>query len=351
MKQITQYLLSEDLAVSEAEFVEAVGSFEGYYVLEILQKLPVDWFSAVVTVLFVLVMLLILIFRNKEWFPVSTPLAILLAILAVFVLYVISAFLEMFSKYPFATSVEKWGQVGDFFGGMLNPVLAFASFMALLYTIKLQSAEMSQTRDEMCLSREEMARSASAAERTALLEEQNLKQQKENVDSQARLIKYQSISTQLNGKIELARRIISDPFIVVSHQLTYPKSSLLGLLHAVIKGYSSINENDSLEKRQQYINFLSHEFVQLGNVTPSLGSRINELVELVYSSELLLRQLVVIGFIDEVAFYKNELKTAVGILWLQSRITEEKLIVILNSTFGSSSLNQFFDSVKDAYVQ
>lgn len=319
--------------------------------LEILQKLPVDWFSVVVTVLFIFALLLILIFRNKKWFPVSTPLAISLAVLAIFVLYVISAFLEKFSKYKFADTVSEWGAVGDYFGGMLNPVLAFASFMALLYTIKLQSTEMSLSRQEMYLSREEMARSASAAERTALLEEQNLKQQKENVDSQARLIKYQSISTQLNGKIEIARRVISDPFIVVSHQLTYPKSSLWGLLNTVIKGYPSINEDDSLERRQQYVNFLSHEFIQLGNVTPSLVSRINELVELVYSSELLLRQLAAIGFVEDVSFYKNELKTAVGILWLQSRITEEKLIVILNSTFGSSSLNQFFDSVKDAYVQ
>jgi ABC-type multidrug transport system fused ATPase/permease subunit len=312
-------------------------------VLEILQKLPVDWFSLVVTVLFVLALLLILVFRNNEWFKVSTPFAISIAVLAIFVLYVISAFLEKFSKYKFADTVSEWGAVGDYFGGMLNPVLAFASFMALLYTIKLQSTEMSQTR-------EEMARSASAAERTALLEEQNLKQQKENVDSQARLIKYQSISTQLNGKIEIARRVISDPFIVVSHQLTYPKSSLWGLLNAVIKGYSSINEDDSLERRQQYVNFISHEFIQLGNVTPSLGSRINELVELVYSSELLLRQLAAIGFVEDVSFYKNELKTAVGMLWLQSRITEEKLTIILSSDFGSSSLNQFFDSIKDAYV-
>jgi len=136
-------------------------------VLEILQTLPVDWFSAVVTFVFVLGMLLILIFRNNEWFPVNTPLAILLSILAVFVLYVISAFLEMFSKSTFATSVEQWGQVGDFFGGMLNPVLAFASFMALLYTIRIQSKQLDVSTKELEAARQELKASREAQERSS----------------------------------------------------------------------------------------------------------------------------------------------------------------------------------------
>lgn len=43
---------------------------------------------------------------------------------------------------------EQWGQMGDFFGGMLNPILAFASFIALLYTIRIQSEELRLTREE-----------------------------------------------------------------------------------------------------------------------------------------------------------------------------------------------------------
>lgn len=48
-----------------------------------------------------------------------------------------------------------WGQFGDFFGGTLNPILAFLSFSALLYTIVLQM-------DELHLSRTELKRSANA---------------------------------------------------------------------------------------------------------------------------------------------------------------------------------------------
>lgn len=40
------------------------------------------------------------------------------------------------------------GQMGDFFGGMLNPILAFASFIALLYTIRIQSQEIKEAKEE-----------------------------------------------------------------------------------------------------------------------------------------------------------------------------------------------------------
>lgn len=44
--------------------------------------------------------------------------------------------------YVFSTSViadqEKWGQFGDYFGGVLNPLLSFCAFMALLFTLKEQ---------------------------------------------------------------------------------------------------------------------------------------------------------------------------------------------------------------------
>lgn len=37
-----------------------------------------------------------------------------------------------------SSSQDVWGQFGDYFGGILNPVLSFCAFIALLYTIHLQ---------------------------------------------------------------------------------------------------------------------------------------------------------------------------------------------------------------------
>lgn len=71
--------------------------------------------------------------------------------------------------------LERFGQVGDFFGGMLNPALAFASLIALLYTIRIQS-------EELKLTREEFSKSVKAQEQ---LVRENRQQQKTAVLSQA----------------------------------------------------------------------------------------------------------------------------------------------------------------------
>ena len=40
------------------------------------------------------------------------------------------------------------GALGDFFGGTLNPILTFLTFVGLLITIVLQQAELSEARKE-----------------------------------------------------------------------------------------------------------------------------------------------------------------------------------------------------------
>ncbi|WP_297576235.1 putative phage abortive infection protein [uncultured Deefgea sp.] len=45
--------------------------------------------------------------------------------------------------------LQYWGQLGDFFGGILNPLLSFTALMAILYSIKIQRAELKLARDEV----------------------------------------------------------------------------------------------------------------------------------------------------------------------------------------------------------
>jgi uncharacterized membrane protein len=56
--------------------------------------------------------------------------ALLIALVAVFY---VKAFTTQVSG-----SQEVWGQFGDYFGGVLNPILSFFAFSALLYTVFLQ---------------------------------------------------------------------------------------------------------------------------------------------------------------------------------------------------------------------
>ena len=56
------------------------------------------------------------------------------------------------------------GTKGDYFGGLLNPFLAFCSLMALLHTIRLQSKELAMTRQELAKTTEANNKQAEALE-------------------------------------------------------------------------------------------------------------------------------------------------------------------------------------------
>jgi len=55
-----------------------------------------------------------------------------------------------------------WGQVGDYFGGMLNPVFGFLTILALVITLIQQGRELKLSREELELSRTELRKSAEA---------------------------------------------------------------------------------------------------------------------------------------------------------------------------------------------
>lgn len=48
-----------------------------------------------------------------------------------------------------AIDSDKWGAFGDFFGGILNPIVAFAAFYWLTQSVKLQKQELFETRLEL----------------------------------------------------------------------------------------------------------------------------------------------------------------------------------------------------------
>lgn len=51
-------------------------------------------------------------------------------------------------KVPNEERLQYWGQVGDYIGGTLNPLLSFLALMAVLHTIKLQRSELKEAREE-----------------------------------------------------------------------------------------------------------------------------------------------------------------------------------------------------------
>lgn len=52
-------------------------------------------------------------------------------------------------KQSAATDANTWGTFGDFVGGLMNPVVAFAAFFWLTESVKMQKQELADTRHEL----------------------------------------------------------------------------------------------------------------------------------------------------------------------------------------------------------
>jgi hypothetical protein len=62
--------------------------------------------------------------------------------------FAIYAIILIFFINIFFNDADNFGVWGDFFGGVLNPILTFLTFMGLLITIVLQQSELKQSREE-----------------------------------------------------------------------------------------------------------------------------------------------------------------------------------------------------------
>ncbi len=91
------------------------------------------------------------------------------------------------------------GTFGDFIGGVANPIFGFLSFIALLYTIVLQSKELELTRKELEETKKEIQRSAEAQELSSKVFQQ------QQFDST-----FFSLLEQINGSTEVYMKQSSD---------------------------------------------------------------------------------------------------------------------------------------------
>lgn len=74
-------------------------------------------------------------------------------VILVIVFYIVMNF-WVYVGHPFDVSGEQdrraaLGALGDYFGGLLNPIFAFLSFMGVLWTLKMSREELAATRDVM----------------------------------------------------------------------------------------------------------------------------------------------------------------------------------------------------------
>ncbi|ENQ8053198.1 hypothetical protein ACEQ2M_000586 [Vibrio parahaemolyticus] len=123
------------------------------------------------------------------------------------------------------------GTRGDYFGGLLNPVLAFVSLMALLYTIILQTKELSMTRREL-------EKTAEANEQQAKALAEQVYASKEAAEAQQLTAKQQqfdaTFSTLLAEHSKVLSELADDPAVLsvlrfkTDSYIEEPRRSVLG---------------------------------------------------------------------------------------------------------------------------
>lgn len=102
-------------------------------------------------------------FKYTELFQMPIFLLIVFSTVSI----VVIVFTEFWEGDQLPSTIEQWGAVGDYFGGMLNPVLAFASFMALLHTIQIQSKQLDVSTKELEATRKELTASKEAQQESS----------------------------------------------------------------------------------------------------------------------------------------------------------------------------------------
>jgi hypothetical protein len=76
---------------------------------------------------------------------------------------------------------EKFGQFGDFVGGILNPFISFCAIVLLVRSLIIQQKALAATQSELQLSREEMAKSSKALDDAQSAHHENVRLQKREI--------------------------------------------------------------------------------------------------------------------------------------------------------------------------
>ncbi len=89
---------------------------------------------------------------------------LLVALLILIPVCIYVAWFGGFNSGSISKDAEAWGQFGDYMGGMLNPLVAFAAFYWLTQTVKLQKEELIETQKALADSAKSQAKQATYAQ-------------------------------------------------------------------------------------------------------------------------------------------------------------------------------------------
>lgn len=113
-----------------------------------------------------------------------------------------------FSKHDSVIKTDTWGPFGDFYGGLLNPIIGLFALIGLLWTIYQNQRELNFTRLELSKSSEALINNNKIAKKQD--ERERIKEAKNDVFRMITLI-YKEINQQLNLEIIITMNLYSKP--------------------------------------------------------------------------------------------------------------------------------------------
>ncbi|MFW1756547.1 putative phage abortive infection protein [Acinetobacter guillouiae] len=100
------------------------------------------------------------------------------------IIVAVIAFYLIMKEVTLTDNAQHWGTIGDFFGGILNPIFALFAFYWLTYSVRLQIKELKETRIELGKAAKAQEASAKHQEQIARLESEILELNKDTLKSQ-----------------------------------------------------------------------------------------------------------------------------------------------------------------------
>ena len=123
----------------------------------------------------------------------------LFSIFIIALIIIVSIFLIELILVVCFYDIDKLGAFGDFFGGMINPILTFCTFMALLLTIILQQRELKLSREQVAISVKELSETTIATKISS-----------QALTEQSKSLKIQNFENTFSNMVSLHNEIVNN---------------------------------------------------------------------------------------------------------------------------------------------
>ncbi|MBJ9370548.1 putative phage abortive infection protein [Acinetobacter sp. TGL-Y2] len=169
------------------------------------------------------------------------------------IIVAVIAFYLIMKEVQVTPNAQLWGTVGDFFGGILNPIFALFAFYWLTYSVRLQIKELKETRIELGKAAKAQEASAEHQEQIARLESEILELNKDTLKSQQDGAIAQQQQVAIQNFESLFFQLLKTKTDVTNDILVGAKGTLIKFAKYDIEKSGPLNEKDSINKIHEMI--------------------------------------------------------------------------------------------------